>query len=399
MIPWLAQELIMQIQIPPPKLWQDFEHLCFLLWREMWRDPSTQKNGRQGQPQNGVDVFGRPERGFAHNGVQCKGKGAYHHKQLTEAEIVNESKNATGFTPRLDHFIIAATTPRDSDIQTHVRKLNTARKFPFTVTTWFWDDIAEELHQRPAILKLVYPQLMIPELVVDQSQGLVTAVHHRSEPIDRIHVMLSADAFRSGLTEHLRADVRNVMIELALNAYEHGDASRVELSLADKTIIFRDNGTAFDPTEALSAPEAGAGTGLFLLRLFAQKYKDTITISYTRTNDDKNELHVTFPRLLTQRQANVTCQVLVSELEAFSPAKARFIAETADIPTGCKTYFYHASSRFFSPSSFFYFLEALLPRIPSCSNLKITYDNSDSLEGCIPHWKKWRPDLPWHVLI
>lgn len=47
-------------QHPPPKNWQDFESLCHDLWKEIWKDPNAQKNGRSGQEQHGVDVFGQP---------------------------------------------------------------------------------------------------------------------------------------------------------------------------------------------------------------------------------------------------------------------------------------------------------------------------------------------------
>ena len=49
------------LQIPPPANWQDFKTLCCDLWRAIWKDPNTQKNGRQGQQQNGVNIYGRVE--------------------------------------------------------------------------------------------------------------------------------------------------------------------------------------------------------------------------------------------------------------------------------------------------------------------------------------------------
>ncbi len=42
---------------PPPANWQDFEDLCLKLWRPRLID--AKKNGRSGQPQAGVDIFGR----------------------------------------------------------------------------------------------------------------------------------------------------------------------------------------------------------------------------------------------------------------------------------------------------------------------------------------------------
>ncbi len=47
--------------LPKPQNWQDFETLCKKLWGEIWDCPEIKKNGRQGQSQNGVDVYGMPK--------------------------------------------------------------------------------------------------------------------------------------------------------------------------------------------------------------------------------------------------------------------------------------------------------------------------------------------------
>src|ERR1700676_2598167 len=56
----------------PPNDPTAFESLCLELWRDIWNDPNAQKNGRSGQPQAGVDVFGQHDGKWA--GVQCKQK-------------------------------------------------------------------------------------------------------------------------------------------------------------------------------------------------------------------------------------------------------------------------------------------------------------------------------------
>ena len=61
---------ISNMQIPPPRNWQDFETLCWDLWKTIFNDPETQKNGRQGQKQNGVDIYGRPNVGNEWTGIQ-----------------------------------------------------------------------------------------------------------------------------------------------------------------------------------------------------------------------------------------------------------------------------------------------------------------------------------------
>lgn len=48
-----------KLQLRKPENWQDFERLCKVLWGEIWECPDTiKRNGRQGQAQKGVDVYG-----------------------------------------------------------------------------------------------------------------------------------------------------------------------------------------------------------------------------------------------------------------------------------------------------------------------------------------------------
>jgi hypothetical protein len=44
--------------------------LCARLWSEIWNDDNVQRFGRNGQPQHGVDILGRPNGGI--EGIQCK---------------------------------------------------------------------------------------------------------------------------------------------------------------------------------------------------------------------------------------------------------------------------------------------------------------------------------------
>lgn len=101
------------LQTPPPSNWQDFETLCCDLWRSIWKDPNTQKNGRQGQSQHGVDIYGRPNQRDSWAGVQCKGINNYSDKSLTEKEVISEVGKAKSFEPKLSQFIIATTGPKD----------------------------------------------------------------------------------------------------------------------------------------------------------------------------------------------------------------------------------------------------------------------------------------------
>jgi len=81
-------------QIPPPLSWEEFENLCCDLWAKILNDSTTSKNGRSGQAQNGVDIFGRRDGSGAWVGVQCKGKDSRYKKEVTESELKEEVKAA-----------------------------------------------------------------------------------------------------------------------------------------------------------------------------------------------------------------------------------------------------------------------------------------------------------------
>lgn len=67
--------MIASSQIRKPSNWQDFEKLCKKLWGEIWECPDTiQCNGRSGQNQSGVDIYGKPKNETGYYGIQCKGR-------------------------------------------------------------------------------------------------------------------------------------------------------------------------------------------------------------------------------------------------------------------------------------------------------------------------------------
>lgn len=148
-------------QIPPPANWQEFEDLCCDLWRAIWKDPNTQRNGRHGQPQNGVDIYGRPDQGTSWGGVQCKGKDNYGDKSLTEDEVETEVENAKSFEPTISQFIVATTGPKDAKIEKLARKITEEhlRDGLFSVHIWGWRDIVTRLADFPELVDKHYPGL------------------------------------------------------------------------------------------------------------------------------------------------------------------------------------------------------------------------------------------------
>jgi len=148
-------------QIPPPKDWQEFEELCADLWQEIFSSNNTELNGRTGQPQHGVDVFGQIGESNNWFGVQCKGKdgryGDLH--QVTEKELTEEVNKAKNFKPKLTRFILATTAPNDAKIQEIARKITVEHQECglFTVQVKSWDEIHREIAKFNIVIEKYYP--------------------------------------------------------------------------------------------------------------------------------------------------------------------------------------------------------------------------------------------------
>lgn len=130
----------MEKKIPQPQNWQDFETLCKKLWSEEWK-ARLKKNGRNGQGQKGVDIYGLPEGLDRYFGIQCKLKGV---KEIINAkEIDKEISKAEEFKPELKHLLIATTASKDSKVEEYVRTLsiNRINAGNFSVEIFCWEDI------------------------------------------------------------------------------------------------------------------------------------------------------------------------------------------------------------------------------------------------------------------
>ncbi len=135
-------------QIKKPENWQDFESLCKILWGEVWKcTDSIKRNGRSGQNQCGVDVYGIPEGKNAYFGIQCKGKDDYTKALLTTKEVDTEIEKAKGFKPLLKKLIFATTANKDVSIEEYIRTKNIEHLEHnlFEVDIMSWEDIVDLL--------------------------------------------------------------------------------------------------------------------------------------------------------------------------------------------------------------------------------------------------------------
>jgi len=103
------------------------------------------KNGRNGQSQAGVDVYGVPKGQEKYWGIQCKGKDEYVNAKLTKKQIDKEIKKANNFKPSLAVFIFATTMNKDSEIEEYIRirDLENRQEGKFEILLYCWEDIAD----------------------------------------------------------------------------------------------------------------------------------------------------------------------------------------------------------------------------------------------------------------
>lgn len=149
-----------------PSNWQDFESLCLLLWREEWKSEDIKKNGRTGQNQNGVDIYGHCGVEFEYSGIQCKCKSDG--ESLTIKEIDEEIDKAKAFNPQLRRFVIATTAKKDASIEEYVRirDVESRRSGQFSIDIKSWNDIVEMLERNKSVLNL-YLDVVTDDYLID----------------------------------------------------------------------------------------------------------------------------------------------------------------------------------------------------------------------------------------
>jgi tetratricopeptide (TPR) repeat protein len=141
--------------VPPPKSWDEFEDIVLSAAKHRWKSSDFYRYGRQGQKQDGVDIWGHDEEQH-HIGIQCKNTVDGISLDVIESEI----NNAEAFAPKLDHLYVATTAKRDAPLQRAVRKISKQRHqdSKFRVDILFWDDVCQDLAQDDDVFFKHYPQ-------------------------------------------------------------------------------------------------------------------------------------------------------------------------------------------------------------------------------------------------
>ena len=143
------------VELPPPRDWQVFEDFCRDLFAAEWGDPETQKHGRLGQQQQGLDVFGLRKGRW--QGVQCKRKRVFPESRLTEKEVRAEVQAAYAFSRPIETLVLATTAPPDAKIQNLAAKLTDdhaqarVERKRFRVVVLGWSELCERLRSHPDV--------------------------------------------------------------------------------------------------------------------------------------------------------------------------------------------------------------------------------------------------------
>ncbi len=142
--------------LPKPSGPHEFEKIVCSSAKNRWRNSDFTLCGRNGQSQDGVDVYGQDLDG-ENIGIQCKNSRGGISKNMIIAEI----KKAEKFTPSLNRYYIATTADTDSKVQKEVRSISEERKNKgqFGVYLLFWTDIWHDLNLDDRRLYQHYPSL------------------------------------------------------------------------------------------------------------------------------------------------------------------------------------------------------------------------------------------------
>lgn len=143
-------------KVLPPKGWDEFEDIVCSAAKNRWHNQDFTRHGCQGQRQEGVDVYGKDDRGQI-IGLQCKNTLS----GVSKRTLVDEIQKAESFQPSLTKLYIATTAPTDKTTQEYVRTLSKQRQAEgkFEVEILFWNDICQDLTLDSERLYQHYPHL------------------------------------------------------------------------------------------------------------------------------------------------------------------------------------------------------------------------------------------------
>ena len=258
--------LLAATQIPKPADEQAFERASVVLWRGLLNDPSIQRNGRRGQRQNGVDLFGiRDGDADWHIGIQCKLKSEAH--ALSEDEVRGEVTKALTFKPPLKEYYIITTAPDDVAMQELAREITKALAAAgnvMRVFVWGWNTLEERISEDAAARKAFDPTYtLFSEEILAETKSITAGQSATREDLTAGFARM--ESMLAEMTGRLASPPGDSTVEV--NAVEaHLDAEideYRELNNSGKTL------TAMPLLEKLLARVGTSASGRILFRIKA----------------------------------------------------------------------------------------------------------------------------------
>lgn len=162
--------LLHSAKLPRPKSEDEFEDLCLEALQIKWGVP-TQRNGRRGQRQHGVDIFATQN--GATLGAQCKNVDTLAFKMVLEVVI-----EAAAFRPGLTTLVFVVGAERDEELQESVSMHFSESPAPFVVELMFWPDIVRQVTSDRAVIRKFWPEFFED---IERAEPLTTPAFWRRE--------------------------------------------------------------------------------------------------------------------------------------------------------------------------------------------------------------------------
>jgi hypothetical protein len=140
--------------LPQPTDWNEFEDMCADLFSREWGDANAFRYGRQGQRQNGVDIYGAVKTAA----VQCKGRRHWPLRELKTSDIDAAVTEAKAFQHPISEFTIATTAPVGTEQQDHALAITRDHRAKglFIVNLVGWDDFIRRFTQHGNLVEKYY---------------------------------------------------------------------------------------------------------------------------------------------------------------------------------------------------------------------------------------------------
>ena len=141
------------LQFPAPTDWPAFERTARSIFAHLLNDPLTQLNGRNGQEQNGIDIFARRADG-RYVGIQCKLKDQLANDPTLKLSQFRDEVLAAReqFKPNIGTFILATTAANDAELQEYARVLTEEfKQDELDVQFYGWHQLRSLLGEIPAL--------------------------------------------------------------------------------------------------------------------------------------------------------------------------------------------------------------------------------------------------------